>query len=63
MYIYLYIYIIVIWFEEVHDLNDDGLLQESELIMLNVRIAMLHHDKADLAPRTHIEPLKAVVKS
>lgn len=31
---------------KAHDLNDDGLLQESELITLNVRIAMLHHDKA-----------------
>ena len=36
------------WFKEAHDLNNDGLLQESELIILNVRIAMLHHDKADL---------------
>eukprot|EP00434_Breviolum_minutum_P001088 symbB.v1.2.000951.t1/scaffold45.1/size390604/14 len=31
---------------KAHDLNDDGLLQEHELINLNVRIAMLHHDKA-----------------
>lgn len=28
-----------------HDLNDDGLLQESELVTLNERIAVLHHGK------------------
>jgi len=30
---------------KAHDLNDDGLLQEGELIALNERIAMLHHGK------------------
>ncbi|CAJ1417255.1 unnamed protein product [Effrenium voratum] len=31
---------------KAHDLNDDGLLQEAELVSLNERIAMLHHGKA-----------------
>jgi len=31
---------------KAHDLNDDGMLQEMELIRLNEQIAMLHHGKS-----------------
>lgn len=30
---------------KAHDLNDDGMLQEMELVKLNEQIAMLHHGK------------------
>jgi len=31
---------------KAHDLNDDGMLEEMELVKLNERIAMLHHGKS-----------------
>lgn len=31
---------------KAHDLNDDGMLQEMELVRLNEQIAMLHHGKS-----------------
>lgn len=46
-----------------HDLNDDGLLQESELVTLNERIAVLHHGKQGAEVQTIRETYRQLFRT